>query len=357
MKQFLLLSAVLLLLLSVFSCSEDIAEDGTKRGTLFYVGNVQKNGKEYTVFIYNRGETIESADMSSETFWYWLTYTVDAKSGKIVHQTSYDVDDNSGNFMGISDTYAFFWKDGGVTVIDLHADNSIIGPSALKKMIGKKNEVLKGRIALMETNGNSNFVVTTTLGDIYLLNPNSLKGRPITDELELDPDYQFKLKLPDYGNSTLINGRIHGYILSDTTTLALEAYDPNNTHKHYLYKLRHPSRENFYEMVSNMTQSKLDSTVFLDASILGYKDSVILVEYLSALGNTGKKKMGSYSLKTKKYLWSKPAASLYTHEGDGSYYTLYWNTDGNSFFIYAQENGYSPVSLVNAKTGKIVWKF
>ncbi len=356
MKQLLLLSALFCLLFTT-SCDEDIAEDGTKRGKLFYVGNVKEKGKEYTVFVYNRYETIESADQSSATFWYWLTYTVDAKTGKIVHQTEYDVDENSGSFLGVSDNYAFFLREDGVSAINLHKDNSIIDPEALKKRIGNKTPQLKGNIAYMEVDGYNTVRVTTEKGDIFLLNPTTLKGRLISDGLNLNPEFQLKLKLVDYGNSTLINGRIHGYITNDTTTLALESYDENNTHKRYLYTLHHSSRENFYEMMKSMTQTKADSTVFLEGDMLGLNDSIVTVEYMSALGNSGVKKIGAYSLTKRKFLWSKPAKSLYEYSEMGNYYELYWTEDGNSFFIYSQENAYKPVSLVNAKTGKIIWKF
>jgi len=357
MKQLLLFSSFVFLLLLGSSCAEDIAEDGTKRGRLVYIGNVKENGKEYTVFVYNRSETIESSDQGSATFWYWLTYTVDTKTGKIVRQTEYDVDEDSGSFLGISGKYAFFLRTDGVSAIDLHKDNSVIDPVALKKRIGRKTAKLKGTIAYMETDGYNSLRVTTKKGDIYLLNPTTLEGRLICDGLNLNPDFQMKLKLPDYGNSVLINGRIHCYVANDTTTLALESYDPNNTHKRFLYTLHHSSRKNFYEMIRTMTHTKADSTVFLDGSMLGLKDSVVTVEYLSALGNTGVQKIGAYSLTERKFLWSKPANSLYEYSDMGNYYVLYWNEDGNSFFIYSQENAYKPVSLVNAKTGNIIWKF
>lgn len=357
MKLLLWLFAVLIILLTSSSCSEDIAEDGTKRGRLFYVGNVAKNGKEYTVFVYNRSETIESSDQSSSTFWYWLTYTIDAKTGKKIHQTEFDVDEESGSFMGVSDKYAFFSRPDGFSAIDLHKDNKVIEPKALKKRIGSRTPSLKGKIAYLETDGYYNLRVITKAGDIYLINPTTLKGKMIADGLGLKPEYQLKNTLPDYGNSTLINGRIHGYIIDDTTTLAMEAYDPANTHKYYLYTLHHPSRENFYEMVSKMTHEKSDSTVFLEGRIMGLNKSLATVEYASALGNTGVTKLGGYDLKKCRFIWSKPALSLYDHTDNKVYYTLYWNADGNSFFIFSQENGYTPVSLVNAATGKIIWKF
>lgn len=357
MKQLLQFGLLLFVFLSSSSCDDDLAADGTKRGKLYYVGNVEENGKEYTVFVYNRMETIESSEQSSSTFWYWLTYTVDSKTGKIVHQTEYYVGENSGSFMGVSDKYAFFIRLNGVSAIDLHKDNTVIEPEVLKKRIGSATPPLKGNIANLETDGYYNLRAITKQGDIYLLNPTTLKGQLISDELSLQPEYQLKNTLPDYGNSTLINGRIHGYIVDDTTTIALEALDPANTHKHYLYTLHHPSRENFYEMIRGMTYEKSDSTLFLDASMTGYKDSVVTVEYLSALGSTGVKKIGAYNLKTRRFIWSKPAASLYDHTGEGDYHTLFWNSDGNSFFIYSQEYGYTPVSLVDAKTGKINWKF
>ncbi|ASS49216.1 MAG: hypothetical protein A3D31_04190 [Candidatus Fluviicola riflensis] len=357
MKQLRWFGLFLFVLFAGSSCDDDVAADGTKRGRLFYVGNVEKNNKEYTVFVYNRYETIESSEQSSSTFWYWLTYTVDTKTGKTVHQTEFYVDENSGNFMGVSDKYAFFLRLDGVTAIDLHKDNAIIEPEMLKKRIGSVTPALKGNIASLETDGYFNLRAITKQGDIYLLNPTTLKGKPIADNLSLLPEYQLKNKLPDYGNSTLINGRIHGYIVDDTTTLALEPSDEANTHKRYLHTLHHPSRNDFYEMIKGMTQEKSDSTLFLDGNMMGLNDSIVTVEYLSALGSTGVQKIGAYNMRTHRFLWSKPVATLYDHTGAGNYHILFWNTDGKSFFIYSQENGYTPVSLVDARTGKIKWKF
>ncbi len=356
MKQLRWFSILLFAFVAISSCSDDVADDGTKRGNLFFVGNVEKNGKEYTVFVYNRAETIESSEQSSGTFYYWLTYTVDTKTGKMVHQTEFYVDENSGELMGVSNKYAFFLRLNGVSAIDLHSDHQIIEPEALKQRIGNATPALKGKIAYLETK-EGNLRAVTTQGDLYLLNPTTLKGKPISDELKTQPEYLLKNTLPDYGNSVLINGRIPGYIVDDTTTIAMEALDPENTHKYYLYTLHHPSRENFYEMIKGMTHTKSDSTLFLDGNIMGLNDSVALVEYSSALGSSGVKKIGAYDLKKKRFNWSKPVMSLYDHSETAVYHTLFWNTDGNSFFIYSQENGYTPVSLVNAKTGKIIWKF
>lgn len=333
-----------------------MAKDGTKRGRIYFVGNVVNNGKEYTVFVYNRMETIESSEQSSGTYWYWLTYTVDTKTGKVVHQTEYDVDSESGNFLGISDNYAFFSRADGVSAIDLHNDNKIVKPLELNELIGKKTPALKGNIAYMEVD-NLNLKVTTKLADIYLLNPNTLTGEKATSKLSENPAYSLKSTLPDYGKSVMINGRISGYVIDDTTTLALEALNENNNHKYYFYTIHHPSRVNFLEMTKGMKHEQSDNTLFLDGNMRGLKDSVVLVESLTALGNTGVKKMSAYDLKNRKFIWSKPVLSLYDHSDNMLYYKLYWNQDGNSFFIHSDENGYTPVSLVNAQTGKIIWKF
>ncbi|MES2555397.1 MAG: hypothetical protein V4604_04555 [Bacteroidota bacterium] len=357
MKQLLWFGLFLFVFLSNSSCNDNVAADGTKRGKLIYVGNVEKNDKEYAVFVYNRIETIESSEQSSSSFWYWLTYTVDPKTGKAVHQTEFYVDENSGMFMGVSDRYAFFLRLNGVTAIDLHKDNAIIEPEVLKKRIGSVTPGLKGNIAYIETDGYYNLRVVTKKGDIYLLNPNTLKGKPISDGLSLNPEYQLKNTLPDTGTLASISNNTYGYVINDTTSLSLEALDPNNTYKYYLYTLHHPSRKNYAEMIRGMKHEKMDSTLFLEGNMKGFKDSILTIEYSSALGSTGVKKIGAYSLKKHRFLWSKPLATLYENDDNNSYYTLYWNTDGSSFFIYAEENGYTPVSLVDTKTGKIICKF
>ena len=45
---------ILLSLFGLHACSEDIADDGTERGILRYSGSIEKNGKEFYVFVYAR---------------------------------------------------------------------------------------------------------------------------------------------------------------------------------------------------------------------------------------------------------------------------------------------------------------
>ncbi|MDH4473823.1 MAG: hypothetical protein QE487_14555 [Fluviicola sp.] len=357
MKQLLRFSLFLLVVLSGSSCSEDLAEDGTKRGVINYVGKSKHNGKNYAVFVYSRMETIESADQSTGYFYYWLTYTLDAKTGKQVYSTEYEIGDYSGAFIGVSDQYAFFSAKDEVYAIDLYANNKIVKPVALKALIRSKNQQIKQSIARIEVDAYRNLRVITSSGDLYLLNRTTLKGKLIEDSLKTDPAYQLSFIENFYGNTQLIGNSSLGFVLSDTTTLLLESFNPSNSYQAFLHKASHPSRQNYVEMMRNMQYEKLDSAVFLQGNILGLSDNGLTLTYLNALGSSGKEYIGLYQLDKHAFRWSKPVQSLYDPVENSNTYTLSWNPDGTSFFIGAASNNYTPFSLVDAKTGKVKWKF
>jgi|GEM_PF-3728200 len=357
MKTLQLLFLFGIMLLTNASCDQDIAEDGTKRGRLDYAGILQKEGKEFAVFVYSRMETVESADQSTGYFYYWMTYTLDAKTGKTIHSTEYYIGDYSGNYLGCSNNYAFFAAANELYAIDLHADNKTIKPSTLKQLIGAKNSDFKQKIANLEVDTYRNLRVLTTDGDLYLINPSTLKGELIKEGLNLQPEYVLFGNQTFYGTTQLIGNATLGFVLSDTTTLLMNSYDPTNTHKQYLYKASHPSRDNYVEMMRNFEVQKTDSTCFLEGNILGLNDSVVVVVYQTALGNKGIEKIGAYNLRNHQFSWTKPVKSLYKSATDNPSYNLQWSPDGNSFFIGEVNNEYTPYSFVDARTGKIRWKF
>jgi len=357
MKTLLPFFLCVLLLQLASSCSQDLAEDGTKRGTLNYAGILQNKGKEVAVFVYSRMETVESSEQSTGYFYYWITYTIDAKTGKMIHTTEYYIGDYSGNYVGCSDNYAFFTAANELYAIDLLKDNKTLKPAALKQLIGTKNPVFKQRIATLEVDTYRNLRVLTTDGDIYLINPTTLKGTLIQDGLNLESEYILYGNQAFYGTTQLIGNATLGFVLSDTTTLLMNSYDPNNTHKQYLYKASHPSRANYLEMMRHFEVQKTDSNFFLEGNIIGLKDSIVLLVYQSALGNTGVKKIGAYDLRNHQFSWTKPVKSLYTSRTGNLNYNLQWSPDGNSFFIGEVNNEYTPYSFVDARTGKIQWKF
>jgi hypothetical protein len=357
MKQLLRFSLFLLVFISASSCSEDLAEDGTKRGVLNYVGNSKHNGKNYAVFVYSRMETIESAEQSTGYFYYWLTFTLDAETGKKIYSTDYEIGDYSGAFIGLSDQYAFFSAKNEVYAIDLFSNNKIVKPEALKALIHSKNLQIKQSIASIEVDAYRNLRVLTSAGDLYLLNRTTLKGKLIEESLKTDPAYQLSSIENFYGNTQLIGNSTLGFVLSDTTTLLIESFNPSNSYQSFLYKARHPSRQNYVEMLRNMRYEKLDSSVFLQGNIIGLSDNGLMLTYLNSLGASGSEQIGLYQLDKHAFSWSKPVQSLYDPVENSNTYTLSWNADGVSFFIGAVSNNYTPFSLVDAKTGKVKWKF
>lgn len=357
MNYLLSFSLLLLLFTGVASCSESVAEDGSKRGTLSFTGSVTHKNKEYFVFVYNRMEAIESADQSTGYAYYWITYTLDGATGKTVHHTQYETDGSSGNFMGACHRYAFFSADNELYAIDLHADDHTLKPDALKARIASKNPALKGNIASLEIDSYRNLRVLTTTGDLYVLHLSDLEAHLITDDLKNDPAYQLHyMKFLD-GEVRMIGNANSGFALTDTTTLILNSYDPSNTHKRFLYLGTHSEPGNYLEMVRGLQLTKTDSIFFLDGSPIGVNDSLVTMTFLTALGTTGTKMIGTYHWKQHRFLWSKPASSLYTPVENSSGYTISWSQDGKSFFIGALTNDYAPFSLVDAATGKIRWKF
>lgn len=361
MKQLLRFGLFLLVGLSGSSCvqdfTENLAEDGSKRGVLNYVGNNKHSGKDYAVFVYSRMETIESAEQSTGYFYYWLTYTLDAKTGKKIYSTEYQIGDFSGTFMGVSDQYAFFSAKEEFYAIDLFSNNKIVKPNALKALIRSKNPQINQPIARIEVDAFSNLRVITSNGDLYLLNRATLKGKLIEESLKTDPDYQLSFVKNFYGTTQLIGNSTLGFVLSDTTTLLLESSNPSNSYQSFLYKASHPSRQNYLEMRRNMRYEKLDSSVFLRGNLIGLNDDGLTISYFNSLGTSGSEQIGLYQLEKHSFRWSKPVQSLYDPVENSGSYTLSWSPDGESFFIGAVSNNYTPVSLVDARTGEVKWKF
>jgi hypothetical protein len=357
MKTLQLLFLLGFILLNISSCEQDLAEDGTKRGKVEFTGIIKKRGKEFAVFIYSRIEKIEAQEQSTSYYYYWISYTLDVKTGKTVHSTEYYIGDFSGNYLGCSNNYAFFKASNELYAIDLHVDNKTLKQSALIKLIGANNPVLKQKIATLEVDTYRNLRVLTTEGDLYLINPSTLKGELIKDCLNLQAEYVLYSNQTFYGTTQLIGNATLGFVLSDTTTLLMNSCNPTNSHKQYIYKASHPSRDNYSEMMSKFKLQKIDSNFFLEGNILSLKDSIAVVVYQTALGKKGKKKIGAYNIHNHQFNWEKLVESLYKSADNNRNFNLQWSPDGNSFFIGEVTNEYSPYSFVDTRTGKILWEF
>lgn len=328
----------------IISCNSD--SENNSKGVVAYAGTHTKGSKEFIVLSYSKDDAEDRLDNQADAHFYYVrTYTIDLKSGKVVHETKYDVTEFGGDFLGATENYLFYQSSQGVFAIDIFQSGKVIPPQQVLQMIGNENPALKGQIVSIRVNSDQQLIAKRQDSEQFALNRETLKAIPLNTSMLLGSDYQVNATVSKFCAFCFKTTSFDQFILNDSVSLFLRTEEGAAQEKKLLHLSTNSPKNNLYGYLI-----PVDKTPFLNGFAFGEKDSVVYLSYLTNLSATGVQKIAAYNWGKHQFLWSKPINSLYTPNEFGNYSTA-WNSDGTAFLLW----GTDIVSMIDARTGKRLW--